>query len=54
MGVRIGDEDFLQTVPNVLRNPAQSMPLWDYSDDAIAAFKRLNPDGHLSAALDVS
>ncbi len=44
MGVRIGDEDFLQTVPNGPANPAQSMPLWDYSDDAITAFKRLNPD----------
>ena len=44
MGVRIGDEDFLQTVPNGPANPAQTMPLWDFSDDAIAAFKRLNPD----------
>ena len=44
MGIRLGDEDFLQTVPNGPANPAQSMPLWDYSDDAIAAFQRLNPD----------
>lgn len=44
MGIRVGDEDFLQTVPNGPANPAQSMPLWDYSDEAIAAFKRLNPD----------
>ena len=44
MGIRLGDEDFLQTVPNGPANPAQSMPLWDYSDDAIADFERLNPD----------
>ena len=36
MGIRLGDEDFLQTVPNGPANPAQSMPLWDYSDDAIS------------------
>ena len=44
MGIRVGDEDFLQTVPNGPANPAQSMPLWDYSDEAVAAFERLNPD----------
>ncbi len=44
MGIRVGDEDFLQTVPNGPANPAQSMPLWEYSDEAIAAFKRLNTD----------
>ena len=44
MGIRLGDEDFLQTVPNGPANPAQSMPLWDYSDDAIAEFERLNSD----------
>ncbi len=44
MGIRVGDEDFLQTVPNGPANPAQSMPLWDYSDEAIAAFRCLNPD----------
>lgn len=44
MGIRLGDEDFLQTVPNGPENPAQSMPLWDYSDDAITDFERLNSD----------
>ena len=44
MGIRLGDEDFLQTVPNGPANPAQSMPLWDYSDDAIVDFERLNSD----------
>lgn len=44
MGIRLGDEDFLQTVPNGPANPAQSMPLWDYSDDAIADFEDLNRD----------
>ena len=44
MGIRLGDEDFLQTVPNGPANPAQSMPLWDYSDDAIADFEHLNRD----------
>ena len=42
MGIRLGDEDFLQTVPNGPANPAQSMPLWDYSDDAIADFEHVN------------
>ena len=44
MGIRLGDEDFLQTVPNGPANPAQSMPLWDYSDDAVTDFGRLNRD----------
>ena len=35
---------FCRLYPTVPANPAQSMPLWDYSDEAIAAFKRLNPD----------
>ena len=43
-GIRVGDEDYFQTVPNGPANPAQSLPLWDYSDDAIADFKKLNPD----------
>ena len=43
-GIRVGDEDYFQTVPNGPANPAQSVPLWDYSDEAIAAFKKLNPN----------
>lgn len=44
IGLRLGDEDFLQTVPNGPANPAQSMPLWDYSDDAITDFEHLSSD----------
>ena len=38
-----GDEDFFQTVPNGPAIASQSMPLWDFSDEAVAAFKQLRP-----------
>jgi len=40
--IRLGDEEFLETVPNGPTRVDQSMPLWDYAEDGISAFRRLN------------